>query len=70
MSKAINNDTKTVSQKMDELSNLVAWFESDDFVLETALEKYKTAESLASEIEHDLMSLKNEVTVLKKKFDT
>lgn len=60
---------KTVSQKMSDLSTLVAWFESDEFVIEQAVEKYKEAEKLARDIERDLESLKNEVTVLKQKFD-
>ena len=60
---------KTVSQKMNNLSALVAWFESDEFVIEQAVEKYKEAEKLARDIEHDLESLKNEVTVLNQKFD-
>ena len=55
---------------MNELSELVSWFESDEFELETALEKYADAEKLAKDIEQDLSSLKNEVTVLKKKFDS
>ena len=63
-------EQKTVSQKMTELSELVAWFESDDFELEKAIETYTKAEKLAAEIEHDLASLKNEVTVLKEKFDS
>lgn len=63
------NDNKSVAEKMDELSALVAWFESDEFELETAMEKYKTAEQLANEIEKDLSGLKNEITVLKTKFD-
>ena len=63
------SEQKTVSQKMTELSELVAWFESDDFELEKAIETYTSAEKLAAEIEHDLASLKNEVTVLKEKFD-
>ena len=62
-------EQKTVSEKMDELSQLVAWFESDEFELEKALETYKKAETLAAEIERDLSDLKNEVTVLKQKFD-
>ena len=65
----MSNQTKTISQKMTELSELVAWFESDEFELETALDRYKAAETLANEIEQDLSSLKNEVTVLKQKFD-
>ena len=54
---------------MNELSELVAWFESDEFELELAIEKYKVAEQLAGEIEKDLSELKNEITVLKTKFD-
>lgn len=61
---------KTVTQKIAELGNLVAWFESDDFELEQAIAKYKEAEKLAEEVERDLSALKNEVTVLKQKFDT
>lgn len=60
---------KTVSQKMADLSELVAWFESDEFELEQAITKYKEAEKLAGEIEHDLSELKNEITVLKQKFE-
>jgi len=63
------NDSKSVSQKMNELSELVAWFESDEFELELAIEKYKVAEQLAGEIGKDLSELKNEITVLKTKFD-
>jgi exodeoxyribonuclease VII small subunit len=60
---------KTVTQKIAELGELVAWFESDEFELEQAITKYKEAEKLADEVEHDLSALKNEVTVLKQKFD-
>lgn len=63
-------DNKTVSQKMDELGELVAWFESDEFELEVAIDTYKKAEQLADDIEHDLAELKNEITVLKAKFDS
>jgi exodeoxyribonuclease VII small subunit len=63
------SEQKTVSEKMNELSELVAWFEGDEFELEQALETYGRAEKLAAEIEHDLSSLKNEITVLKEKFD-
>lgn len=65
----MSKNDKTISQKMDELSALVAWFESDEFELEKALDRYKEAELLANDIERDLSDLKNEVTVLKQKFD-
>lgn len=62
-----NNDT--VAAKLAKLSELVAWFESDEFVLEQAVERFKQAEKLTDEIEHDLSDLKNEIVVLKKRFD-
>jgi len=62
------NDT-TISDKMAKLGELVAWFDSDEFQLETALEKFAEAEALAQEIEEDLTHLKNDIEVVKKKFD-
>lgn len=61
---------KTISEKTDELTRLVSWFDGENFVLEEALAKYKEAEKLALEIEEDLNSLKNEIEIVKKKFDT
>jgi exonuclease VII small subunit len=46
----------------------VAWFESDLFVVEQAIEKFKEAEQLADEIEQELNEYKNTITVLKQKF--
>lgn len=60
---------KTIEEKLVELSTLVAWFQSDEFVLENAVEKYTQAEELAKEIEHDLTELKNDIEVVKQRFD-
>lgn len=60
---------QTINQKTARLNELVAWFDSDDFELEQALEKFKQAETLALEIESDLMMLKNEVIMATKRFD-
>lgn len=60
---------KTIQEKIAELDGLVAWFDSDEFSLEQALEKFKTAESLALQIEKDLGALKNDIQVVKQKFD-
>lgn len=60
---------KTVQEKLAELSELVAWFQSPAFKLEDAVEKYKKAEKYAEEIEDDLTKLKNDIQVVKKKFD-
>ncbi len=64
-----NKNNEDVSSKLEKLNRLVAWFESDDFAIEEAIERYKEAEKLAEEIEKDLIGLKNEITVLKQKFD-
>ena len=63
------NNVSTVSIKTKKLNELISWFDGDDFELEKALEKFKQAEQLAEEIETDLLSLKNEITLVKKRFD-
>lgn len=65
----MSETNKTVQDKMSELSELVAWFQGPDFSLEKALDTYKKAEALAEDIEKDLTKLKNEITIVKKKFD-
>lgn len=65
-----SNDTKTVQDKLTDLSELVGWFQSSNFKLEDALDKFKNAEKLANEIEADLTKLKNEINVVKKRFDS
>lgn len=59
----------TISEKTIKLNELVEWFDSDDFELEQALDKFAEAEKLASEIESDLLAMKNSITVVKKKFN-
>lgn len=67
-----NNVTrkKSVQDKLTELSELVGWFQGASFKLEDALDKFKDAEALAEEIEKDLTKLKNDIKVVKKRFDT
>ena len=64
------NNVPTVQDKLTQLSELVAWFQGSSFALEAALDKFKQAETLASEIETDLTKLKNDITIVKKRFDT
>ena len=59
---------KNLNEKISELDKKVEWFYSDEFELEKAVEKYKEATKLASEIEKDLTELKNEIEVLSKDF--
>ena len=62
-------NNQTLSEKLEKLDELVAWFDQEDFSIEEALEKFKQADKLASEIEQQLNGLKNEITVLAKRFD-
>ncbi len=66
MSKENNLD---LSAKLKKLDELVSWFDQEDFSIEEALEKFKQADELAGEIEEQLSGLKNEITVLAKRFD-
>lgn len=66
----MSKPNKTIQEKTAELADLVAWFDSDEFSLEAALDKFKEAEALAETIEEDLKSLKNDIQIVKKKFDT
>ena len=66
----MSEQNKTVQGKLSDLSELVTWFQSPAFKLEDAVDKFKQAETLAEEIEKDLTKLKNDIMVVKKKFDT
>jgi exonuclease VII small subunit len=59
----------SISEKTIKLNELVEWFDSDDFELEAALDKFAEAQKLASEIESDLLEMKNSITVIKKNFN-
>ncbi|MBQ9180745.1 exodeoxyribonuclease VII small subunit [Candidatus Saccharibacteria bacterium] len=58
----------SLNSKIKELDARVEWFYSDEFKLEDAVEKYKSAVKLAKEIEDDLKNLKNEIEVIEKDF--
>lgn len=60
---------KTIDQKRQELAELLAWFESDDFSIEQAIERFTEAEALAKDIEAELMQQKNTIIELKQRFD-
>ncbi len=65
----MSTKSKTIEDKMSELRSVTAWFESDEFSLTEASEKFKQATKLASEIEKDLKDLENQITVLKQSFE-
>jgi len=66
----MSEQNKSVQEKLSQLSELVTWFQGPEFKLEAAFDKFKQAETLAEEIEKDLTKLKNDIKVVKKKFDS
>jgi exonuclease VII small subunit len=62
----MSKPNKTIQEKTAELSELVTWFDSDEFTLD----KFKEAEALAESIEKDLTALKNDIQIVKQKFDS
>ena len=66
----MSEKNNTVQDKLTRLSELVAWFQGPSFALEEATEHFQQAEALAEEIEKDLTKLKNDITVVAKRFDS
>ena len=61
-------ENKTLNQKIEELEKSTDWFYSDEFNLDDAVKKYKSAIELAKELEEDLNNLKNEIEALSEDF--
>lgn len=62
------NDEMTVQEKINQLDELVSWFDGDDFELEQASTKLKEAAKLAKGIENDLSSVENDIAEVKRSF--
>lgn len=65
----MSKNNKSIQDKINQLSELVAWFDGDEFELEEALTKFEEAKKLADDIEDSLVKLENEITIVKKDFD-
>ena len=59
----------SIREKMAELDELIAWFDSEDFELEEAIEKFALAKKIAENIENELLVVKNTITVIGEQFD-
>lgn len=59
----------SLEEQQATLAEMLAWFESDDFAVEQAREKFDQAQKLATEIETQLLDAKNEIQVLSARFD-
>lgn len=64
----MSTNKKSVEAKIDELEQLLDWFESNEVTVDSALEKYERAGQITSELEDELKKAKNQVEVIKKKY--
>ena len=61
-------ETTSLTDKIKTLDSEVEWFYGEDFTLDQAVNRYKEALSLAKEIEKDLKTLKNQISVIEEDF--
>lgn len=59
----------SIQQQINQLEELVSWFEHDDFEVEKASDKLKQAAQLVDQIERKLTHISNEVVEIKRSFN-
>lgn len=59
-----NADNRSLREKMEQLEEILAWFDSDEFELEVAVERYQQAARVAEQIDQRLTEIKNKVTII------
>lgn len=59
---------KTIEQMMAELNERIAWFQSEDFNLDEAKQRFIEVRQLAKDITAALDGMQHEITVLSKDF--
>ncbi len=62
-----NDQELSLDEKIAKLNELVAWFEGDDFVLDSATSKYQQAKNLLADIEKGINSLEQVFQVVGEK---
>ncbi len=57
-------DNRLLREQMEQLEEILAWFDSDEFELEAAVERYQQAARVAEQIDQRLREIKNKVTII------
>lgn len=60
----MSTKNKTIKEQVADLEKILAWFESEDFELDQALEKYQDAKKVVQAIEERLTKVKNQLEEL------
>ncbi len=59
-----NADNRSLREQMEQLEEILVWFDSDEFELEAAVERYQQAARVAEQIDQRLTEIKNKVTII------
>lgn len=62
----MSKNKQTIEEKIADLEAMVAWFDSEEFELEKAIEQYEAAQKTATEITKQLEELKNTIVRIDK----
>ena len=57
-------DNRSLREQMEQLEEILVWFDSDEFELEAAVERYQQAARVAEQIDQRLTEIKNKVTII------
>lgn len=60
---------KPVKDLITEFEEIIAWFDNEDIDIEQATKKLEQGSALAEEIKKQLAESKNQIEVIKQKFD-
>lgn len=62
------SEKNSLVEKMARLTTMTEWFQSEEFKLEEATERYRELLVLSKEVEEDLTNLKNEIVRIEADF--
>ena len=65
----MSREDETLKELMAEFEQVVGWFDSDELDIEDATKKFEEGAELAELIKARLEEAKNEIEIVKKKFD-
>ncbi|MDR0955660.1 MAG: exodeoxyribonuclease VII small subunit [Candidatus Nomurabacteria bacterium] len=69
MAKKKSDDNKSLRELLDEFEQIVQWFDGGDLDVEAATAKFEQGSALAEQIKTRLAEAKNNVKVIRQKFD-
>lgn len=65
----MSDKSKSLSDQLAKLNELVAWFDQPDIDVDEALKKFDEGMKLTEDIKKQLTAAENKITILKQKFD-